>query len=111
MEEQELIDLLNSIEFGKINLKELSENSIIKTKVIIEIRKLYRKIENIEDPNRIYVVFSNVMNVKTTAGIFTDAIEAKKLKDELNQYNKTWIVDIKQGVPLLRYEDNVPILT
>ncbi len=41
MEEQELIDLLNSIEFGEISLKEFSEFSLIKAKVIIEIRKLY----------------------------------------------------------------------
>lgn len=44
MEEKELIDLLNSITYGEMSLNELSENSIKKTKVIEEIRKLYSTI-------------------------------------------------------------------
>ena len=44
MEEKELIDLINDVEYGEISLNELSKNSIKKARVIQEVRKLYSKI-------------------------------------------------------------------
>ncbi len=49
MKEKELIDLLNSIEPGEMNLNEFSKNSIIKAKVIKEIRYLFGTINRLEN--------------------------------------------------------------
>lgn len=62
--------------------------------------------KQIKDPDRIHIVFSNVMGSKVTAGVFVNPVEAEKLKKELNQYLFTWIVNIKQGVPLLRWNED-----
>ena len=61
-------------------------------------------IEKKADSDYIHVVFTELNGVKVTAGAFIDPVVAEKLKDELNQHYTSWIVQIKQGVSLVRWD-------
>ncbi|KKL18088.1 hypothetical protein LCGC14_2479010 [marine sediment metagenome] len=40
------------------------------------------------------------------AKAFVNAVEAEQLKDELNQHFTSWIVQIKQGIALVRWDED-----
>ncbi len=49
MEEQELIDLINSITYGELSLNDFNKNELKKEKITKEIRDLYSKIKDLEN--------------------------------------------------------------